>query len=102
MPDDDPYNIITYGPDGEEHIDEAKFKASARQIRKDSLYLEAHRAQWMEQYPDMYVAVFQEKLVAAATTVDGLVEQLEAKGVPAGYSCWQFLDTDPMDLVVPG
>ena len=102
MPDDDPYDIITYGPDGEMHFDEAKFKASARQIRKDSLYLEAHRTQWMEQYPDMYVAVFQEKLVGAATTVDGLVEQLEAKGVPLGHYCWRFLDTDPMDLVVPG
>ena len=102
MSDDDPYNIVTYGPDGEMHFDEAKFKASARQRRKDRFYLEAHRAQWMEQYPDMYVAVFQEKLVAAATTVDGMVEQLEAKGVPAGHSYWQFLDTDPMDLLVPG
>ena len=102
MPDDDPYNIVTYGPDGEERIDEAKFKASARQWRKDRLYLEAHRAQWMEQYPDMYVAVFQEKLVAAAATVDGMVEQLKANGVPAGHSYWRFLDTDPMDLVVPG
>lgn len=98
----DPYDIITYTPDGKIHIDEAKFKESFRQVEKDCHFLYAHIPQWMEQYPDMYVAVFQEKLVAVAPTLDELVDQLDANGVPRGFSRLHFLDTEPIDLVVPG
>ena len=83
-------------------VDEAKLKEEFRQLEKDRLFMEAHRAQWLEQYPDMFVAVYEEKLVGVAATVEELVEQTRAKGVPTSRYYQQFLDSDPMDLVVPG
>ena len=83
-------------------VDAAKMKEGFRQFEKDRLFLEAHREEWLEQYPDMYVAVHLEKLVGAAATPDELAAQLRAKGMHPGDSYWQFLDSDPMDLVVPG
>ena len=83
-------------------VDAAKMKEGFRQFEKDRLFLEAHREEWLEQYPDMYVAVYLEKLVGAAATPDELVAQLKAKGVHPGDSYWQFMDSDPMDLAVPG
>ena len=83
-------------------VDEAKLREGFRQFEKDRLFLDAHRAEWLEQYPDMFVAVYMEKLVGAAATVDELVEQTNANGVPPGEIYWQFLDSDPMDLMVPG
>ena len=83
-------------------VDEAKLLEEFRQHEKDRLFLEAHRAQWLEQYPDMYVAVYEEKLVGVAATIKELMAQTEANGVQASQCYREFLDSDPMDLVVPG
>ena len=83
-------------------VDEAKLLEEFRQLKKDRLFTEAHRAQWLEQYPDMYVAVYEEKLVGVAATVEELMEQVRAKGAPVSRYYQQFLDSDPMDLAVPG
>ena len=91
--------------DGEVNIlevDEARLKEELRQFKNDCLFLDAHRSEWLEQYPDMFVAVYQEKLVGAAATIKELMAQTEANGVPASQCCRDFLDSDPPDLLVPG
>ena len=82
-------------------VDEGWLKEGFRQFEKDRLFLDAHRAEWLEQYPDMFVAVHQEKLVGAAVTPDELVAQARANGVPPGEFYWRFLDSDPMYLAAP-
>ena len=97
---------VKWGYDGDGvkimEVDEAKLLEEFRQHEKDRLFLEAHRAQWLEQYPDMYVAVYEENLVGVAATVEELVELVRAKGAPVSRYYQQFLDSDPMYLVVPG
>ena len=97
---------VKWGYDGDGvkimEVDEAKLLEEFRQHEKDRLFLEAHRAQWLEQYPDMYVAVYEEKLVGVAATVEELMDLVRAKGAPVSRYYQQFLDSDPMDLVVPG
>ena len=93
-----------YNSDGVKlmEVDEPKLLEEFRQYKKDRLFMEAHRAQWLEQYPDMYVAVYEEKLVGVAATVEELLDQVRAKGAPVSRYYREFLDSDPMDLVVPG
>ena len=98
---------VTWGHNGDGvveimEVDDVKLKEEFRRYKKDRLFLEAHRSQWLEQYPDMFVAVYEEKLVGVAATVEELVAQTRAKGVPAGQSYREFLDSDPMYLAVPG
>ena len=97
---------VTWGHNGDGvkimEVDEANLLEEFRQYKKDRLFLEAHRAQWLEQYPDMYVAVYEEKLVGVAATVEELLAQVRAKGAPVSRYYREFLDSDPMDLVVPG
>ena len=83
-------------------FDDAKLLEEFRRYEQDRLFLEAHRAQWLEQYPDMFVAVYQEKLVGVASTIDELVAQTRAQGVPPGQSYRAFLDSDPAYLASPG
>ena len=98
----DDFNVVRVGPNGELEIDEDMLREAYRQIKKDRLFLEAHQAELLERYPDMFVAVYQEQLVGAAATADELVEQLKANDVPSSKTYWRFLASEPLDLVVPG
>ena len=95
-------DAIRYGPGGEIEIDEEMLRNMYRQIKKDRLFLEASQSEWLELYPDMFVAVYQEKLVGVAPTAEQLAEQLKEKGVPSSKSYWRFLSAEPLDLAVPG
>lgn len=96
------FNVLRSLPNGDLEIDEDEFREAYRQIKKDRLFLEAHQSEWLEQYPDMFVAVYQERLAGVASTADELAEQLHESSVPVGRSYWRFLSSEPMDLVVPG
>jgi hypothetical protein len=95
-------NAIRYGDDGEIIVDEEMLRDMYRQIKKDRLFLESHYSEWLRQYPDMFVAVYQEQFVGAAPTARGLAEQLRESGVPTGRSYWRFLSSEPMDLALLG
>jgi len=95
-------NPIRYGHDGEIIVDEEMLKDMYRQIKKDRLFLESHYLEWLQDYPDMFVAVFQERFVGADPTARGLAEQLRERGVPTGRSYWRFLSSEPIDLALPG
>ncbi len=72
-----------------------------RQFEQDRIFMNAHFAEWLEQFPDMFVAVYEERLVAVAATADELAKLQKEKGVPPGRSYWRFLSTTQFDLVVP-
>ena len=98
----DNFNAVRVRPNGELEIDEDMLREAYRQIKKDRLFLEAHQPEWLERYPDMFVAVYREQLVGVAATADELAEQLKENDVPSNRTYWRFLASDPMDLVVPG
>ena len=83
-------------------FDDEKMSALLRQMRKDERFLEAHLEEWRELYPDMYVAVYQEELVGVSPDGRELVDLLEAKGIHPGNTYWQFLRSEPIDLMLPG
>ena len=95
-------NAIRYGDDGEIIVDEEMLRDMYRQIKRDRLFLESHYSEWLQLYPDMFVAVYQEQFVGAAPTARGLAEQLRESGVPTGRSYWRFLSSEPVDLALPG
>ena len=96
------FNAIREGPNGEIEIDERMLREAYRQIRKDRLFLEANLSEWVKLYPDMFVAVYLEKLVGVAPDSAELVELLKGKSIPVSRTYWRFLASEPLDLVVPG
>lgn len=77
-------------------FDDAKLSAVLRQAEIDDRFIDAHYEEWLEQYPDMHVAVYQEKLVAVAPNSTELVEKIKAKGIRPGSTCWRFLTKKPI------
>ena len=85
-----------------ERFDDPEIASRMRQFERDRIYMKAHSAEWLKRFPDMFVAVYEERLVGAAATAGELAERLREEGVPPGRSYWRFLSTTEFDLVVPG
>ena len=83
-------------------FDDEKLDAVFRQGEKDNSFISAHYKEWLEQYPDMYVAVYQEKLVSVAPNSAELAKKIKAKGIRPGSTCWRFLSTKPLDWMLSG
>jgi Family of unknown function (DUF5678) len=58
-------------------------QAELRRFRNDALYYEAHREELLQKYPEQWIAVLNEEIVGADADFDGLLQQLDKKGVPA-------------------
>lgn len=83
-------------------FDYEKLSEEFRQREKDNRFIDAHHKEWLKEYPDMHVAVYQEKLVAVSLNSADLAEKIKAKGIRPGVTCWRFLSTRPIDLMLPG
>jgi len=67
--------------------------------RRDAEYFQAHRQELLERYPERWVAVYNQEVVAAAKDQKRLLRQLERRGVPSGRVFRDNL-TDKL-LIVP-
>lgn len=83
-------------------FDDAKLSAELRQAKKDRRFIDVHQDEWLERYPDMYVAVYLEDLVAVAPNSTELVEKVKAKGIRPGVARWRLLASEPLNLMLPG
>ena len=80
-------------------FDDEKLTAEFRQFDKDRHFLEAHQSEWLEQYPDMYVAVYGEELVAVASSRKELAEQIRARDIRSGTAYTRYLTTKKVIMV---
>lgn len=65
----------------------------------DMLYFDEHRQDFLKQYPERWVAIYNHQVVATDKTLKRLVSQLEEKGVPAGRAFLEYV-TDQEDLLI--
>jgi len=59
-------------------------QAELRRFRKDAEYYEAHRAELLQQYPEQWVAIFNQQVVAADQDFDRVLDEVEGRGLPVG------------------
>ena len=67
--------------------------------RADALYLEEHREELLEQYPERWVAIYNLQVVGAARDPRRLVKQLDRKGIPSGRVYREYL-TNKDELLI--
>ena len=93
-------NTVPWEHDGLPNLDEEQLWQGFRQMERDSLFFEAHRAEWTRQYPEKYVAVYQEELICVADTGEELINSLVSKKIPLEGTYCKFLSSQPM-IVAP-
>ena len=80
--------------------DRATIADTLQQFKKDTTYLDAHRTEWMEKYPDHWVVVFAEELVGFSPTLEDALGIAESKGAPRSRLAFEHLSSEPEDLIL--
>lgn len=69
--------------------------------RADALYFEAHRAELLRQYPDRWIAVYDQQVVGTAKNLDRLVRLLQDKGIAPSHAFREYLTEKEDILILP-
>ena len=72
------------------------------QFKKDTMFLNDHRLDWVKQYPDQWVVVFEEQLVARGETIESGLCAAEEKDVPVHLAALEYLSSEPIAMILPG
>ena len=57
-------------------------KASLRRFTEDNVFIGKHYAEWQDEYPGQYVAVFHKEVVGTDRDLDALLTDLKSRGLP--------------------
>lgn len=77
----------------ENGITEQQLKEIMDQFSLDGQFFEAHHKELLSQYPDQYVAIFEEKVLGADKKLEKLVKRLRRNGIDTTRVRIEFLHT---------
>lgn len=87
--------------DGKPIVNYAAIRQAEADAERSRKFFDANRAKFREQYPDQWVGVFQEQLVAVSPDLKDLFRQAEAQGIRRGAVKADFMDTKPRRPAAP-
>ena len=86
--------------DGKPIVNYAAIRQADADAERSRAFFDANRAKFLEQYPDLWVGVFREQLVAVSPDLKDLFRQAEAQGIRRGAVLGKFMDPNPLPLIV--
>jgi len=87
--------------DGKPIVNYAAIRQAEADAERSRKFFDANRAKFKEQYPDQWVGVFREQLVAVSSDPKDLFRQAEAQGIRRSDVLVKFLDTKPRRPAAP-
>jgi hypothetical protein len=78
------------------------YQAIFERMERDRKYYEAHYEQFLEQYPEQWVAILDEQMVGADADFDRLLSALRERGVPTEKALIEWITADEDVLILPG
>ena len=81
--------------DGKPIVNYAAIRQANADTERTMKFFDANRAKFLEQYPNQWVAVFREQLVAVSPDLKDLFRQVEAQGVRRGAVMGGFMEPNP-------
>ena len=91
---------VSLGSDGSIVINEETLNRRMDEFARDTEFLQSLMPELRKQCPDRWVAVYQERVVADAPTIKGMMRKLERKGIPRGRVAAAFIRAKPMARVL--
>ena len=86
--------------DGKPIVNHAAIRQFEADYARSRAFFDANRAKFLEQYPDQWVGVFREQLVAVSPDLKDLFRQAEAQGIRRGDVLGKFMDPNPLPQIV--
>ena len=75
-------------------------RESFREYHRINERMREERPRLMEMYPDKWVAVGKDGLVAVGDSLEGVLDEVDRLEIPRGDIVWEHLDTDPPILLL--
>jgi hypothetical protein len=69
-----------------------------RAFSDDARVLSSKRQHLLERYPNMWVGIYERKVVAKGESLDSVIEQLVALGIPRGRAIVRFISKHPRKM----
>jgi hypothetical protein len=76
-----------------------EIQADMGRFKRDVAYYEAKREELLQQYPEQWVAIYNQEVVGAARDLRRLLTQIVKKGVPRGRAFVEYV-TDKEELLI--
>ena len=77
------------------HVDPEYAAELLNQSLKNNKFINANYKELLEQYPDQWIAVYREKVVASDRDMKEMFKQLDFQGIPRGRANSLFLNANP-------
>lgn len=77
-----------------------KVQQELDRFRDDALYFDHHREELLAQYPDRWVAIYDQQVVGAAKDLKRLIKQVQRKGLSPGQVYRGHLSTKEELLIL--
>ncbi len=74
--------------------DPHKVAKEIREFGEDSVRLEECRSDFLERYPDQYIAFYRGEIHAHGENLDEVLRDIDAKRLPRGQTIIEFMRTD--------
>ena len=86
-----------------EPLDPQEALALQRELQRfqdDAHYYDAHRTEYLEKYPEHWVAIYCKHVVATARQHQELLRELTALGIPVGRTFREYVCDDDVDFII--
>ena len=71
-----------------------------RQYQHSVAQMEIKRGELLAQYPDKWVAIAEGEVVAVDDSLEAVLSTIEGKGIARTGAVVEFLDTDPLNMIL--
>ena len=76
-------------------------QAELERFHRDNLYYAEHKEELTRQYPDQWVAIFEEEVVGVGPDLTLLLTDLKSRGIPLGKIALEYLTTQEVIWILP-
>jgi len=81
-------------------FDVQEIRKSLERAVADFRFFSANSSSFMEQYPNQWIAIFNQEVVGTSESQNGLISKLKKTGINPAFCYMQFLDPDPKTLIL--
>jgi hypothetical protein len=77
-----------------------KIQAELQRFKRDTAYYEAHQEELVKQYPEQWVAIYDERVVGAAADLYHLLATIKAKSISPSQALVEYVTAKDEILIL--
>jgi hypothetical protein len=78
----------------------SKMQAELQRCKRDTAYYEAHQEELLEQYPEQWVAIYDERVVGADADLYHLLSTIKEQGFSPGQALVEYVTSKDEILIL--